>query len=86
MKTLDTSSKPLSRKAQLLIWEYYCRFAPSHKRLTVSKERIITGMAIRRALEDCLNEKDITTYEEIVKGTSSWNTFDDLHANIKIKR
>lgn len=86
MKTSDTSSKHLSRKAQLLIWEYYCRFAPSHKRLTQSKERIITGMAIRRALEDCIKNKDLDTYKEIVKTTSSWNTFDDLYQNIKIKR
>jgi len=86
MKTSETSNKPLSKKAQTLIWKYYCIFSPTHKRLTESKERIVTHMAIRRALEDCLNEKDLVTYAEIIKGTSGWNTFDDLYPNIKIKR
>ena len=47
---------------------------------------MVTHMAVRRALEDCVESGDTDLYNEIVIGTDGWNTFDDLYREIKLKR
>lgn len=84
MTNLQNKQTALSEKSIDLIWKYYCTFSVVN--MTVNMERAVTGMAIRRALEDCMSAKDRETYLNIVRGTKGWKTLDDSFAKIRLKK